>query len=316
MTSPQNTSTVYLIDASIYIFQSHFSPYVDSASSRGEDLSALYGFTQFLLQFLRRVKPTHVGVAQDESLFLGFRHQLCPNYKSNRELPDENLAMQLLGCAEMCGLLGLKSYGSKVFEGDDIIGTMAAGVRRQPTPCAVEIVSRDKDLAQLLVGEKDCLWDYSGSRKRYSDNILEDFGVRPEQIPDYLGLIGDSVDCISGVPGVGPVKARELLKHYHSMEGVYLNLDKIADLPLRGASKLAALLSEHRELADLSKLLATIVCEHEASAQAEDFTSVGFETLERGKLDLPGLEEFVFEYGFKSADADFILSQASRLGSA
>ena len=95
-------STYYLVDGSIYIFQSHFSPYVECFDTQGNDLSAVYGFTQFLLQFLRRVKPTLIAVALDESLFTGFRHKLCPIYKSNRELPDENLAMQLKACREIC----------------------------------------------------------------------------------------------------------------------------------------------------------------------------------------------------------------------
>ena len=210
----QQPEIVFLVDASIYIFQSHFSPYVECFDRQGQELSALYGFTQFLLQFLRRVRPSHVGVAMDESLFCGFRHDLCPNYKSNRELPDENLAMQLKACAEICQILGLSSYSSKVYEADDIIGTLTNIVRQQSDgDSAVHIVSRDKDLAQLLRSDEDCLWDYSGNRKRFVQDIEEEYGVRPDQFPDYLGLTGDSVDCIVGVPGVGPVKAKELLRN-------------------------------------------------------------------------------------------------------
>ena len=118
---------------------------------------------------------------------------------------------------------------------------------------AIHIVSRDKDLAQLLVNDGDCLWDYSGNRKRYGSDIVDEYGVNPAQFPDYLGLTGDSVDCISGVPGVGPVKARELLRQFDSLEGVYLNLDKVGQLSLRGAQRLPDVLREHRELAELSK---------------------------------------------------------------
>ena len=126
---------VYLLDASIYIFQSHFSPHVECRSTEGTELSALYGFTLFLLQFLRRVKPTHLAVAHDASLFCGFRHELSSDYKSNRELPDENLAMQLQACAEICGILGLISFASKVYEADDIIGTLASSVRQEANAC-------------------------------------------------------------------------------------------------------------------------------------------------------------------------------------
>ncbi len=303
---------MFLIDASIYIFQSHFSPYVECFSEDGEELSAIYGFTQFLLQFLRRMQPSHIGIALDESLFCGFRHELCPNYKSNRELPDDNLAMQLGACAELCPILGLSSFSSKVYEADDIIGTLASLVRQQSADkAAVHIVSKDKDLVQLLVNDADCLWDYSGNRKRYNTDIVEEFGVHPAQFPDYLGLIGDSVDCISGVPGVGPVKAKELLQHFDSLEGVYLNLDKVAQLSLRGAQRLPAVLSKHQELAELSKILATIVCDVEDPD--EGFTNISLEGLTSTQPSLELLEQFLENYKFQDSDRSRIRSLARQV---
>ena len=208
----------YLIDASIYIFQAHFSPNIECYDADGEDLGALYGFSQFLLQFLRRQNPRVAAVAMDESLFCGFRHQLCEKYKANRELPDENLSRQLAGCAELSRIMGLPTFASKKYEADDIIGTLARRLREADTHLAgstregIGIVSRDKDLAQLLHGEMDFVWDYQRNRKRFIPQVVEDFGVYPVQIPDYLGLVGDAVDNISGVPGVGPVKGKHLLQ--------------------------------------------------------------------------------------------------------
>lgn len=313
MTTPSGQAeTVFLIDASIYIFQSHFSPYVECFDDEGGELSALYGFTQFLLQFLRRVQPTHLAIALDQSLFCGFRHQLSPEYKSNRELPDDNLAMQLQACAEICSILGLATFSSKVYEADDIIGTLAARVRQQSkNDVTVYIVSRDKDLAQLLIGDKDCLWDYSGNRKRFSVDIMDEFGVHPRQIPDYLGLAGDSVDCISGVPGVGPVKARELLRQFDNLAGVYLNLDKVGQLPLRGARRLSSLLSEHKERAELSKTLATIVCDVDDPEEA--FSITNLDSLSIGQARLDSLRQFLVNYKFKSGDQNRILSLTTRL---
>ncbi len=311
-TTSEQPEIVYLLDASIYIFQSHFSPYVECRSTEGTELSAFYGFTLFLLQFLRRVKPTHLAIAHDASLFCGFRHELSPDYKSNRELPDENLAMQLQACSEICGILGLISFVSKVYEADDIIGTMASNVRQESDACAIHIVSRDKDLAQLLVSKQDCLWDYSGNIKRFSTDIMNDYGVWPEQFTDYLGLVGDSVDCISGVPGVGPVKARALLEAFGSVEGIYRNLDKVGALSLRGAARLPDILEANRESAELSKLLATIVCD--VSDDNEAFSNITLETLLRGRPDLRGLESFLAQYCFSGRDLDHILSQARQLG--
>lgn len=310
-TTGEQPEIVYLVDASIYIFQSHFSPHVECQSTDGIELSALYGFTQFLLQFLRRVNPSHLAVAHDDSLFCGFRHELSSDYKSNRELPDENLAMQLQACTEICDLLGLMSFISKVYEADDIIGTMARTMRQATEGCAIHILSKDKDLAQLLVSEHDCLWDYNGSRKRFGKDIFDEYGVHPDQFTDYLGLVGDAVDCIAGVPGVGPVKARALLAEFDSLEGIYQNLASVGMLPIRGAARLPNILLEHRESAELSKLLATIVCD--VTAKDESFANLGLQAIERKRPDLRGLETFLMQYNFSSRDLDRILSLARQL---
>ena len=310
----EQNNTYYLVDGSIYIFQSHFSPYVECFDVDGNDLSAVYGFTQFLLQFLRRVKPQRIAVALDESLFSGFRHDLCPNYKSNRELPDENLALQLKGCREICSILGLASYASKKYEADDIIGTLSVRMSELlPGDPALCIVSRDKDLSQLLRTDKDYMWDYSGNRRRYRADIKEEFGVSPEQFADYLGLVGDSVDCITGVPGVGPVKAKELLRNFASMDGIYENLAAVAELSLRGAAGLASKLEAHQAEARLSRELATIICN--ASDQHEGFAHAVPGSLEVADIDVSSLEKFLSSYRFTENDSAHLLSVAERFSS-
>ncbi|MDP6653256.1 MAG: 5'-3' exonuclease H3TH domain-containing protein, partial [Gammaproteobacteria bacterium] len=137
------------------------------------------------------------------------------------------------------------------------------------------------------------------------------FGVHPEQFPDYLGLVGDSVDRISGVPGVGPVKAKEILQHFQSLKEIYLNLDKMAELPLRGAGRLADLLEEHRELAELSKVLATIVCDVEDPE--ESFSAAGLSTLQINDIDEIELSSFLNTYKFSARDNDRIMSAARRI---
>ncbi len=306
---------VYLIDASIYIFQAHFSPYVECNDREGNDLSAVYGFTQFLLQFLRRVQPQHAAAAHDESLFCGFRHKLCPNYKSNRELPDDNLAMQLQACKEICSVLGLQAYGSKVYEADDIIGVLASSIRDElgADSTAVNVITKDKDLAQLLKHEKDCLWEFSGNQKRFITDIEDEFGVPPEQIVDFLALAGDSVDCITGVPGVGPVAARELLQRYADLDAIYDYQAEISGLPIRGAKRLADLLATHRDQAELSRKLATIICE--VNDSVEEFSDTVLQDLAVVEPDLDELRAFLVEYKFASEESERIIKQVNRLSS-
>lgn len=304
--------TVYLIDASIYIFQAHFSPYTECVDSENNDLSAVYGFTRFLLQFISRTKPSHIAVARDESLFSGFRHQLCPNYKSNRELPDENLKAQLDACALVCDAMGLANFASRVYEADDILGTLATRVSRLQNPqLAACIVSKDKDLAQLLVNKRNYLWDFSGNRKRYRSDVFEEYGVYPEQFPDYLGLVGDSVDVISGVPSVGPVKAKALLGEFSTLEAIYENLSLVGDLKFRGAKGLPSVLSDNLAKAQLSKALATIACD--VKEPSESFADTKVEDLKMGVADRESFNGVLRDLGFQSADSESLLYQFERV---
>ena len=251
---------LFLIDASIYIFQSHFSAYVQCTSRKDQDISALYGFIQFLLQFLRRAQPVLAAIAHDQSLFCGFRHALCSDYKSNRELPDDNLSMQLEACHLIGEIFGFASYRSRVYEADDIIGTIASQIRNTRSgnnpnePRQIQIVSRDKDLAQLLVTDGDCLWDFSANQRRFRVHIEEEFGVSAEQLPDFLGLAGDAADCISGVPGIGAVKAGQLLRKFGTLDEIYRNLDAVAQMKIRGAGRLATVLEEAANHLDVEKI--------------------------------------------------------------
>ena len=303
--------SVYFVDASIFIFQAHFSPYIVCTNEKGEDLSALCGFTQFLIQFIRRVTPKYVVVAHDESLFTGFRHRLSPDYKSNRELPDENLKMQLAGCSEVCSLLGVPAFSSRLYEADDIIGTVATKIRREKSNISFQILTKDKDLAQLLSDEQDCLWDFSTNKRRYLKDIISEFGVSSKQFPDYLGLVGDSVDCISGVRGVGPVKARVLLQKFGSIEEIYANIDQISKLPLRGSLGLMNALRENKDIAFLSKTLATIVCS--VDEDSESFSSVSLSDLSLRKIDQLAFSAFLDRYQFRDTDQNRLNKMVSNL---
>ncbi|OFE11817.1 hypothetical protein PHACT_00525 [Pseudohongiella acticola] len=275
------TAPVYLVDASIYIFQAHFSPHQQVWSRRSEDRSAFTGFARFLLRFLQTTKPEKLALAFDESLFTGFRHQLYADYKSNRVLPDENLALQLSACARLCGVLGLAAYGSHHYEADDIIGTLSTCVAREQN-APVVIVTRDKDLSQLLQRDEDYLWDFTGGLRRYRQDIFQQYGIWPEQFPCFLGLTGDSIDCIPGVPGIGPVAARHLLQHFNDLDGLFPQLDAVPALGFRGARRCRDLLALHQEQALLSRKLATIVSCDDAS---ERFVVADSDALRAGSID-------------------------------
>ena len=164
-------------------------------------------------------------------------------------------------------------------------------------------MTRDKDLAQL-VRDGDHYWDYAGERRYAYGDIEGQFGVRPERMADFLALTGDSVDNIPGVPGVGPKTAAALLSAFASLEELYDGLDQVGSLPIRGASKLADRLREHREAAYFARKLTVIACD-----MPLEFS---LETLRRRKPDLEALGIFYDRQKFGAA----LRRQAERLASA
>jgi len=234
--------TAYLIDASIYIFRAWFSVPDSMRGENGIPVNAIYGFCRFLTEFAERSKAQYVGIAFDESLTQSFRNEIYPEYKTNRELPPEDLKRQFQYCRRLAEAAGFYCVGSARYEADDLLATMASQMRERGFRSV--IVSGDKDLAQVLRGQ-DFWWDFARDRQLDHAKVIEKFGVPPTAIQDYLGLCGDAVDNIPGVPGIGPKTATALLAEYGSLEGVLDNLDKVAQLKVRGAKNLPAKLKEH-----------------------------------------------------------------------
>lgn len=255
----------YLIDASVHIFRYYFALPPNWVSRAGYSSEAVYGFTNFLLDLLAR-RPRYIACAFDESLGSCFRNRLYPDYKCSRALPDEALAFQLAACREMAQTLGIASFASERYEADDILATLTRLCRgRDPV-----IISRDKDLGQLLDRGAASLWDFAADRHLDADAFRAKFGVRPGQIADYLALVGDSSDDIPGVPGIGPKTAARLLAECGDIETLLAKREGVADLPLRGAAVIAARLDEFAQQVKLAKQLASLVDNVELNVELAD----------------------------------------------
>jgi len=257
---------IYLVDASVYIFRAWYSQGPDQRDGDGNPTHALYGFARFLCDLIERRTPQYLAVAFDECRGSGHRHALLPSYKANREPAPPELKRQFVLCREFCRHLGVPEFASSDYEADDLIGTLTARVRAEGL--RVTLVTRDKDLSQLI-GPGDRFWDYADAAEYSYEEIATRFGVAPESMADYLALTGDAVDNIPGVPGIGPKTAAALLSRYATLELLYQSLNEIAYLPLRGASRLAARLIEHREAAYLARSLTRIHCDAPLSADRE-----------------------------------------------
>ncbi|UCE88739.1 MAG: hypothetical protein JSW10_10465 [Pseudomonadota bacterium] len=247
--------TVFLIDAPVYIFRAYFSLPASMVDTKGRPFNAVYGFGQFLCSLLERECPTHVAAAFDESLTTSLRNQWYADYKANRELPPRELEEQFAQCKRLTRAMGVRTYASGHYEADDLIATVAR--RARDAGMRTMIVSRDKDLAQL-VGPGDRWWDGLDGPRLSARGVKVRFGVAPAQIADYLALTGDAVDNIPGVPGIGPAAARVLLGRYRTLEKIYDNLGRVADLEVRGARRIAELLKRNRDAAFLSQRLARL----------------------------------------------------------
>jgi 5'-3' exonuclease len=257
---------LYLIDASIYVFRAWFSLPEDMQDSDGKQTNALYGFTRFLGDFLEHTRPEYVAVAFDTSHSTCFRNEIYPEYKANRDPAPEELKQQFERCREVTRALGLRDFAEQRYEADDIIGTLVTRMRREGMRST--ILSRDKDLTQLL-DAGDVMWDFvGGKRVRYKD-VRDKYGVRAEQMVDYLALAGDSVDNIPGVRGVGTKTAAALLNHFDSMDDIYARLDEVANVAVRGAGTLASKLEAGQEDARLSRRLSRIECDVPMQSERE-----------------------------------------------
>lgn len=295
------TEPVYLIDASIFVFRAWHAVPNTLVDGDGNPVNALHGFARFIGDVLEQVKPKHLGVAFDTSLRNSFRNQIYPAYKANREAPPQELKRQFALCRQTCEALGVACFSSLEYEADDIIGTLATRMRAQGKQ--IVLLSRDKDLTQLI-RPGDVYWDYLGEKRYQYADIPQKFGVLPERMACYLAIMGDAVDNIRGVPGVGPKTASMLLKHFESLTHLYDNLDQILTLKLRNAGFVVSQLRDHKESALLARRLTEITCDMPLEAELA--------TLARRQPDLMRLHNLYEEARF----GPLLRNQAERIARA
>ena len=289
--------SVYLIDASPYIFRAYFSLPDSLRDPAGQPVQAVYGFASFLLKLIADERPTHLGVTFDRSLNTSFRNDFYPAYKAQRALPPPELEAQLAACEEMAAALGTATFVDPTYEADDLIATLCDRLAEGGADAAsgaITIVTSDKDLAQL-VDPRTSLYDFGKGTRMTAAEVEEKFGVRPDQVADLLGLAGDSVDNIPGVPGIGRKTAADLLSRFEHLEDLYERLEEVRQTPaIRGGKSLYVKLKASREMAILSKRLATV------SREAPIPAGVGLADLLYQGADRAAVEALCLRLGFKT----------------
>lgn len=257
---------LFLLDAFALIFRGYYALIKNPRiNSKGMDTSAILGFTNSLLDVIKREKPDHLAVAFDKG-GSHIRTEAFPEYKSNRQETPEAIKIAVPYIQEILKAMHIPIIEKQGFEADDLIGTLSK--QAEKAGFQTFMVTPDKDFAQLV---SENIFMYKPARM---GNGIEIWGIpevqakfeieRPEQVIDYLGMMGDAVDNIPGLPGVGDKTAKKFLKEYGSMENLLANTQ---DLKGKMKEKVEA----NKELGLLSKELATIILDCPVEFHETDF---------------------------------------------
>lgn len=238
-----------LIDGNSLLFRAYYGVHSRLTRTDGTPTGAVYGFFNMILPILSAAKPDDSFVCVFDASRITFRQEIYPQYKMNRtETPADLISQGEMIKSGLCAI-GMPVLCIPGVEADDVIATLAQ--QNCNGANQTRIITSDKDLMQLV---SDCTFLYDGMKQREirTPQVLEKFGVRPDQVIDVQSLMGDSSDNVPGVPGIGPKKASELITQFETLDNLYAHLDEIKNERTRN------LLRDNREMAYISKQLVTL----------------------------------------------------------
>jgi len=263
--------TLTLIDGSGFIFRAyHAIPHL--STTKGVPTNAVYGFTTMLLKALREHAPTHVALVFDAGR-KSFRNEIDPGYKASRPEAPDDLKSQFPLVRDVARALAVPIVEEQGVEADDVIGTLACRARERGWE--VVVVTGDKDFAQL-VDEKVSLYDpmaEASGRGGWTGagEVEKKLGVRPEQVVEYMAILGDKIDDVPGIPGVGEVTAAALVRHFGTVEAMLERPDEIPKAVTRGGERLKEKIVANAERIRTNKRLVALKCDMELPYAPETF---------------------------------------------
>ena len=286
---------IHLIDGTYELFR-HFFGAPSHINSKGQEVGAVRAVASSMLSMVNQ-GATHIGIATDH-VVTSFRNELYDGYKDGSDL-DPVILGQFNLLEEVLDSLGFMIFPMVDFEADDGLGAAARKAALNPDVEQVIICTPDKDLGQCLTqDEKIIQYDRRKELRITYETVIEKFGVAPESIPDYLGLVGDTADGFPGIKGWGAKSSATLLSHYHHIENIPNDHMEWA-MQVRSSQKLSESLNTDYELALLFKLIATI-----------DYEAPTFETVSELKWNGP---KDNYENILKSIDGDRILQRLDKM---
>ena len=255
-----NRPKLFLIDGSSYLYRAFFA-IGHLSNAKGLPTNAIYGFTQMLLKVVKEHRPDYLVVIFD-SKAPTFRSEVYKEYKANRPAMPEGLAPQIPYIKKIIEGYRIALLEMEGFEADDLIGTVA---KKLESEVDVVVITGDKDILQL-VSDRIQVYDTMKEKRFGVEEVIGRFGVSPEQVVEVMGLAGDAIDNIPGVPGIGEKTAIQLIKTYGSIENLLAHVEEIPQ------KKLKENLKAHGDLARLSRQLATIHTDVPVDSQLKDFS--------------------------------------------
>jgi len=248
---------IHLIDGTYELFRNFFGAPPKKAPT-GQEVGATLGLVRSLLMLLTSPGVTHVGVAFDH-VIESFRNNLYVGYKTGAGV-DPNLLTQFPLAEKAVAALGVVVWPMVKFEADDALATATARFKKNKAVEQIVVCSPDKDLAQLVDGERIVCWDRRREIVLDEPGVVAKFGVKPQSIPDWLGLVGDAADGFPGIPGWGAKSAASVLARFEQIEAIPDDPTrwKLKSISPGRAASLAANLAQRRDEAYLYRTLATL----------------------------------------------------------
>ena len=248
---------IHLIDGTYELFRNFFGAPPKKAPT-GQEVGATLGLVRSLLMLLTSPGVTHVGVAFDH-VIESFRNNLYAGYKTGARV-DPNLLTQFPLAEKAVAALGVVVWPMVKFEADDALATATARFKKNKAVEQIVVCSPDKDLAQLVDGERIVCWDRRREIVLDEPGVVAKFGVKPQSIPDWLGLVGDAADGFPGIPGWGAKSAASVLARFEQIEAIPDDPTrwKLKSISPGRAASLAANLAQRRDEAYLYRTLATL----------------------------------------------------------
>jgi len=245
---------IHLLDATGLLFRAYYGAWPSKAPD-GTPNHAISGLLDRIVSHISRHKPHHVAAVFDAGQST-FRNDLYAQYKANRGDPPPDLKPQFEPAITACRAMGLPTYVQRGFEADDLLASLTRRLAERSERVEITVVSADKDLMQL-VGARVRWMNYTSDVAKSAVDVHKRFGVRPDQVADWLALVGDAVDNIPGVRGVGPKSATAILSALGSIDAITSEPSAICDIetdgrPLRGRASIAESVQRHVDTGELA----------------------------------------------------------------